>query len=119
VEYQRAGSGRDKSRALFDLSRIPDPQAWLTKRFGPLVHYAVLEQAPDRPKRPPQPIGLAEEPAVQTADAPAAETVIPAAIEPQPADGDGIGTVELWDNDPLFQRSAWMMPPGIASPVNR
>ncbi|MFL5252951.1 MAG: toprim domain-containing protein [Rhodopila sp.] len=99
VEYKRTGSGRDKSRALFDLSRIPDPQAWLTKRLGPLVHYAVIEQAQDRPKRPPQPIGVVEEPAAQAA----AETVIPAAIEPQPAGDDGFGTVEFWDNDPFFQ----------------
>jgi putative DNA primase/helicase len=39
ADYQRAGAGRSESRMIYDPSRIPDPQAWLEAKFGPLVHF--------------------------------------------------------------------------------
>lgn len=37
VTYRPAGSGHRARTARVDLARIPDPQAWLTNRLGPLA----------------------------------------------------------------------------------
>lgn len=45
VRYRRRGASQKTQSAVFDLSVIPDPQAWLTQRLGPLAEYAVLAPA--------------------------------------------------------------------------
>jgi hypothetical protein len=42
VTYQRSGAGRSKGKALVDLATVPDPEAWLTERLGPLSRYALM-----------------------------------------------------------------------------
>jgi len=38
VTYRPAGPGHRARTARVDLARIPDPEAWLTNRLGPLAH---------------------------------------------------------------------------------
>lgn len=38
VTYRPEGAGHRARTARVDLSRIPDPEAWLTNRLGPLAH---------------------------------------------------------------------------------
>ena len=39
VTYRPAGAGHRARTARGDLSRIPDPEAWLTNRLGPLASF--------------------------------------------------------------------------------
>jgi putative DNA primase/helicase len=39
VTYRPAGPGHRARTARVDLSRIPDPEAWLTNRLGRLAHF--------------------------------------------------------------------------------
>ena len=41
VSYQRAGPGCSKATAYVDLTIVPDPEAWLTERLGPLANFAL------------------------------------------------------------------------------
>ncbi|MFU0505853.1 hypothetical protein [Pseudaminobacter sp. NGMCC 1.201702] len=47
VEYQCAGVGNKKASALFDLSRVTDPRAWLTQRLGPVAHFEINSSTPE------------------------------------------------------------------------
>jgi putative DNA primase/helicase len=53
VTYRPEGAGHRARTARVDLARIPDPEAWLTKRLGPLAgfemrhHQAPTPDAPD------------------------------------------------------------------------
>ena len=38
MTYRPEGPGHRARSARVDLSRIPDPEAWLTNRLGPLAH---------------------------------------------------------------------------------
>lgn len=46
VKYRLAGNRQRGAEAIFDLSRIPDPRAWLTDRLGPLVHFEMDASSP-------------------------------------------------------------------------
>lgn len=54
VTYQPAGAGHRDRTARVDLDRIPDPEAWLTSRVGPLARFKIQRiesattEAPDR-----------------------------------------------------------------------
>jgi putative DNA primase/helicase len=39
VSYRPEGAGHKLRQAHFDLARIPDPEAWLTNRLGPLATF--------------------------------------------------------------------------------
>jgi putative DNA primase/helicase len=39
VSYRPEGAGRKLRSATFDLTIIPDPEAWLTARLGPLATF--------------------------------------------------------------------------------
>lgn len=39
MTYRPAGPGHRTRTARVDLSRIPDPEAWLTNRLGPLASF--------------------------------------------------------------------------------
>ena len=41
VTYRPAGPGRRARSARVDLTRIPDPEAWLTNRLGPLAQFDI------------------------------------------------------------------------------
>ncbi len=41
VTYRPAGAGHRARTARVDLARIPDPEAWLTNRLGPLASFAL------------------------------------------------------------------------------
>jgi hypothetical protein len=43
VLYKRRGVGRKLARAIA-LAGVPDPKAWLESKFGPLVHYEVVQR---------------------------------------------------------------------------
>ncbi|RVI05000.1 hypothetical protein CN200_32120 [Sinorhizobium meliloti] len=43
VKYRLAGERQRSATATFDLSRIPDPRAWLTERLGPLAVFEMAE----------------------------------------------------------------------------
>lgn len=45
VTYQPKGVGKKPRHAIFDLSMIPDPEAWLIARVGPLASYAAIPTA--------------------------------------------------------------------------
>ena len=47
VTYRPEGAGQKPRRAVFDLAIIPDPEAWLTRRLGPLAAFSL-----DLPSRP-------------------------------------------------------------------
>jgi hypothetical protein len=81
VEYQRTGSGRPVSQAVFDITRVPDPEGWLTARLGELADYQLCEVIPSKQKRPPPPAPKPEparepEP-VEPPAAPAPEPILP------------------------------------------
>jgi bifunctional DNA primase/polymerase-like protein len=37
VEYQLTGAGMNRRTGYFDLIRVPDPDAWLARRIGPVI----------------------------------------------------------------------------------
>ena len=41
VSYRPEGAGRKLRSATFDLTIIPDPEAWLTARLGPLAAFSL------------------------------------------------------------------------------
>ncbi len=41
VSYRPEGAGRKQRSATFDLTIIPDPEAWLTARLGPLAAFSL------------------------------------------------------------------------------
>jgi putative DNA primase/helicase len=41
VSYRPAGPGHRARTACVDLARIPDPEAWLNNRLGPLASFAL------------------------------------------------------------------------------
>ncbi len=41
VTYRPTGAGHRSRTARVDLSRIPDPEAWLTNRLGPLASFDI------------------------------------------------------------------------------
>jgi putative DNA primase/helicase len=41
VTYRLAGAGHRARTARVDLARIPDPEAWLTNRLGPLANFGI------------------------------------------------------------------------------
>lgn len=45
VTYQPKGAGKKPRHAIFDLSMIADPKAWLAARVGPLAAYAAVPTA--------------------------------------------------------------------------
>jgi putative DNA primase/helicase len=50
VTYRPAGAGHRPRSARVDLARIPDPEAWLTNRLGPLASFemrSIDSGAPD------------------------------------------------------------------------
>src|SRR5690606_20230312 len=50
VTYRPEGAGHRARTARVDLSRIPDPEAWLTNRLGPLASFemrTIDDGAPD------------------------------------------------------------------------
>jgi putative DNA primase/helicase len=54
VTYRPAGAGHRARTAIVDLARIPDPEAWLTNRLGPLASFELkpcdtaAQDAPDQ-----------------------------------------------------------------------
>lgn len=48
VRYRPKGAGHRPRRAVFDLTLIRDPEAWLTRRLGPLATCEV-ERVPEMP----------------------------------------------------------------------
>src|SRR4051794_34737776 len=75
------------AEAVFDITRVRDPEAWLTAKFGPLADYQLGEVTPSKPKRPPQPAeSVDDEPDVsEPPPAPESEPVAPAAAPiPEP-----------------------------------
>jgi len=45
VAYRPAGPGHRERSACVDLARIPDPEAWLTNRLGPLAYFELRHEA--------------------------------------------------------------------------
>lgn len=45
VTYQPKGAGKKPRHAIFDLSMIADPEAWLIARIGPLTAYDAIPTA--------------------------------------------------------------------------
>jgi putative DNA primase/helicase len=43
--YRPAGRGHRDRSARVDLARIPDPEAWLTNRLGPLAYFEIRHDA--------------------------------------------------------------------------
>jgi putative DNA primase/helicase len=52
VTYRPTGPGHRTRTARVDLSRIPDPEAWLTNRLGPLVGFEMRSIAGAGPSMP-------------------------------------------------------------------
>jgi putative DNA primase/helicase len=49
VTYRPAGAGHRTRTARVDLARIPDPEAWLTRRLGPLASISIERRAAPAP----------------------------------------------------------------------
>lgn len=62
VTYQPAGAGKRPRRATFDLSIVPDPEAWLTARPGPLAACVVQRQSGACDDPLPYPLTRSENP---------------------------------------------------------
>jgi putative DNA primase/helicase len=54
IRYRLAGERQRPATALVDLSRVPDPAAWLAAHVGPLAHFEVL----NGPEAPPPAVSL-------------------------------------------------------------
>ena len=52
VTYRPEGAGHRTRTARVDLSRIPDPEAWLTNRLGPLASFEIRSIAGADATRP-------------------------------------------------------------------
>jgi len=49
VTYRPEGPGHRARIARVDLTRIPDPEAWLTNRLGPLASFSIVRGAASEP----------------------------------------------------------------------
>ncbi|MBW6496631.1 MAG: hypothetical protein K0B16_19155, partial [Burkholderiaceae bacterium] len=59
VTYRPAGAGHRARTAHVDLARIPDPEAWLTNRLGPLAHCDIAAPLGEQDTQHARPDGLA------------------------------------------------------------